>query len=87
MSSLPRVESRPNNDQLASLAIGVDDQLPGSPSWLRSSRGRYSELGRSHRDLRALKVVDLARVKINQPSRGRRWPFASVALIEPTSLA
>src|SRR5215218_9372723 len=66
-----------SDDQLAALVMGVDDQRPGSQSWqqrvkpprgrLCSSCGRYWELRRSHRDRRALKVVDLARVKINQP--------------------
>jgi hypothetical protein len=38
---------------------------------LRSSRAISWALGRSHRDRRALEVVDLARVKINQPQPWR----------------
>ena len=59
------------------LRSAFDDRLPGPSPWqqqvkpprgrLRSSRGRHWELRRSHRDRRALKVVDLTRVKINQP--------------------
>ena len=87
MSSPARFQRHPNDDQLAGLVMGVDDQLPGSPSWqqwVKPPRGRFAfepcccwELGRSHRERRALKVVDLARVKINQP---QPWTPATLRL-------
>jgi hypothetical protein len=84
MSSPACFPRRPNVDQLAGPCDGVDDQLPGSRSWqqrVKPPRGRFAvercccwELGRNHRDRRALKVVDLASVKIDQP---QPWTAAS----------
>jgi hypothetical protein len=40
-----RASDDPNDDQLAGLAMGVDDQLPGTPSWqqrVKPPRGRFA---------------------------------------------
>ena len=45
MSSPARFQRHPNDDQLAGLVMGVDDQLPGSPSWqqrVKPPRGRFA---------------------------------------------